>query len=70
MPTRTPYTNMVQTWLAHNPGFHRPKDVAVALNLPTPKTGTVLLYLAQRGRITRHRNENVRNGPGSSIYSA
>lgn len=65
-----PFTDLLVVWLTAHPGFHRPIEVAHALGANRNVTASRLIYLASAGRIKRKKSSEVRNGPGSSVYSA
>lgn len=68
-PTTPPATELVEAYLRAHPGQHRPADVARALGRRTSDVANTLAYMARQGRVVRHRNPEVRNGPGASTYA-
>ena len=56
-------------WLDTHPGQHTPKEVATGAGIDPSRCASLLLYLAKHDRVRRYRNQSIRNGPGSSLYS-
>lgn len=63
------YTEQVLAWLADNPGFHAPVEVAQGTEANTSKAASILAHLTRQGKVKRKRSLTIRNGPGSSTYS-
>ena len=68
---RATYLDQIVSWLEKRPqNTYTPRQVAKGLELDVTKVATWLLHLHKQGRVTRYRNQAVRNGPGSSVYGA
>lgn len=65
MSTATPATrtNLVMSWLAENPGMHRPTDIASGLGLDTTDVAKTCRHLYEQGHIAR-----VRTARNRSVY--
>lgn len=55
-------------WLAANPGYHAPCDIAAATGYTTHQVAATLLRLTREGRLLRKRKHP--NGVGASVYAA
>ena len=68
--TATPYkTDRIIAWLDEHPGQHAPRDVAAGAGIDPSRCASLLLYLTSKGRVQRFKNQSIRTGPGSSLYS-
>lgn len=68
--TRQTITGRVEAWLATNPGFYTPSEVAAGVGIDKHSAAKALLTLSDQGRCQRYRNQARPNGPGASRYSA
>ena len=59
----------VTDWLAANPGYHPPTEIAEGIGVSSTEAAHACIYLAGRKQIKRKRSRTVTNGPGSSTYS-